>query len=248
MAVANCCGVILRPEQLVDVVEQRLGAGRAERLVPGLLEGRAPSSPCRRRTAGTRASGLPANLLSTPLTTGTLPASVIHAWTSASVSRPSVKYSFAIVFCSSVALARSRSSSTGCPRCCPGRPCRPRRPGSCRTPGPAGDEVGAVVLHAAVGPGAVQHHRRLARVQQGLVGVGVGGDRREALDEPAGLDQLLDLGEASITAGSDQASALPSTIAWNTSGPPIRSSRYSSHIMQVHRDCPPSDNGATPAA
>src|SRR5690242_6375878 len=50
----------------------------------------------------------------------------------------------------------------------------------------------------------------------------------------------------SITAGSDQALGLPSKIALNTSGPPMRSSRYSSHIMDVQRDWPPREKGATP--
>ena len=52
--------------------------------------------------------------------------------------------------------------------------------------------------------------------------------------------------QVSITAGSDQAFALLAKIASNTSGPPIRSSRYSSHIIDVHFDWPPSENGATP--
>ena len=33
-----------------------------------------------------------------------------------------------------------------------------------------------------------------------------------------------------------------------TSGPPMRSKRNSSHIMFVHRDWPPSENGAMPAS
>ncbi len=51
-----------------------------------------------------------------------------------------------------------------------------------------------------------------------------------------------------IEAGLDHASFCPSKTAWNTSGPPIRSNRNSSHIMFVHRDWPPRENGATPAA
>src|SRR6478672_4594203 len=42
--------------------------------------------------------------------------------------------------------------------------------------------------------------------------------------------------QASITAGSDQAFALLAKIAANTSGPPTRSRRYSSHIIEVHFD------------
>ena len=51
-----------------------------------------------------------------------------------------------------------------------------------------------------------------------------------------------------MAAGLDQAFFSPSKTAWNTSGPPIRSNRNSSHIMFVHRDCPPSENGAMPLA
>jgi hypothetical protein len=51
-----------------------------------------------------------------------------------------------------------------------------------------------------------------------------------------------------IATGLDQASFWPSKTAWNTSAPPIRSNRNSSHIMLVQRDCPPRENGAIPAA
>ena len=51
-----------------------------------------------------------------------------------------------------------------------------------------------------------------------------------------------------MDAGSDQALGLPSKTDWNTSDPPTRSNANSSHIMLVHRDCPASENGATPAA
>ena len=52
----------------------------------------------------------------------------------------------------------------------------------------------------------------------------------------------------SSTAGSDQAPALPENAFWKTSGPAMRSSRNSSHIMLVQRDWPPRENGAMPAA
>ncbi len=48
--------------------------------------------------------------------------------------------------------------------------------------------------------------------------------------------------------GSDQAFFSPSMTAWKTSGPPMRSNRNSSHIMFVHRDWPPRENGAMPLA
>src|SRR3954451_12066226 len=50
----------------------------------------------------------------------------------------------------------------------------------------------------------------------------------------------------SLTAGSDQAFGLPSKTFLKIPGPPIRSSRNSSHIMFVHRDWPPRENGAMP--
>src|SRR6476660_8363865 len=40
-----------------------------------------------------------------------------------------------------------------------------------------------------------------------------------------------------MTAGSDQAFGLFSWIAWKTSGPPIRSVRYSNHINCGHLLC-----------
>src|SRR3954451_23412009 len=52
----------------------------------------------------------------------------------------------------------------------------------------------------------------------------------------------------SLTAGSDQAFGLPSKTFWKISDPPIRSKRNSSHIMFVHRDWPPRENGAMPFA
>src|SRR6478609_3605511 len=51
-----------------------------------------------------------------------------------------------------------------------------------------------------------------------------------------------------MTAGSDQAFGLLSWMAWKTSGPPIRSVRYSSHISCGHLLWPPMDSGAMPAA
>src|SRR6185312_4692520 len=56
------------------------------------------------------------------------------------------------------------------------------------------------------------------------------------------------LDKASIAAGLDQASGLPAKMSLKTSGPPTRSNMYSSHIMDVQRDCPPSDSGAIPFA
>ena len=47
-----------------------------------------------------------------------------------------------------------------------------------------------------------------------------------------------------MAAGFDQAFCWPSNTAWNTSEPPMRSKRNSSHIMLVQRDWPPSENGA----
>ena len=41
---------------------------------------------------------------------------------------------------------------------------------------------------------------------------------------------------------------VPAKTLLNTSEPAVRSSRNSSHIMFVQRDCPPSENGAMPAA
>ncbi len=53
---------------------------------------------------------------------------------------------------------------------------------------------------------------------------------------------------ALMASGCDQAFFSPSMAAWNTAGPPMRSNRNSSHIMLVHRDCPPSEMGAMPFA
>jgi hypothetical protein len=51
-----------------------------------------------------------------------------------------------------------------------------------------------------------------------------------------------------MDAGFDQASFSPSKTAWKTSLPPMRSKRNSSHIMLVHFDWPPRENGAMPFA
>ena len=66
--------------------------------------------------------------------------------------------------------------------------------------------------------------------------------------KPFALTRSCILVSASMAAGLDQASFSPSKTAWNTSGPPMRSKRNSSHIMFVQRDWPPSENGAMPAA
>ena len=50
-------------------------------------------------------SGDAAMMLSEPLTTGTEPPSLIHAFVSVSSSTPVVKNFFAVSFCSAVALA-----------------------------------------------------------------------------------------------------------------------------------------------
>ena len=68
------------------------------------------------------------------------------------------------------------------------------------------------------------------------------------LMKPLALTRSCTLVRAVIASGLDQASFLPSNAAWNTSGPPIRSKRNSSHIMLVHRDWPPRENGAMPWA
>ena len=66
------------------------------------------------------------------------------------------------------------------------------------------------------------------------------------LMKPLAFTRSWILVSMSMTAGSDQASFLPSKTFWKTSGPPMRSSRNSSHIMFVQRDCPPRENGAMP--
>src|SRR5215207_1181152 len=68
------------------------------------------------------------------------------------------------------------------------------------------------------------------------------------LTKPLALMSSWALVRPSIDAGLDQASFSPSKTAWNTSGPPMRSKRNSSHIMLVQRDCPPREMGATPAS
>ena len=68
------------------------------------------------------------------------------------------------------------------------------------------------------------------------------------LTKPLALMSSCALVSASMDAGLDQASFSPSKTAWNTSGPPMRSKRNSSHIMFVHRDCPPREKGAMPAS
>jgi hypothetical protein len=68
------------------------------------------------------------------------------------------------------------------------------------------------------------------------------------LTKPLALMRSCALVSPSMAAGLDHASFSPSKTAWNTSGPPIRSKRNSSHIMFVHRDCPPREIGATPAS
>ena len=66
------------------------------------------------------------------------------------------------------------------------------------------------------------------------------------LMKPLALIRSCILVRAVIASGLDQASFSPSNAAWKTSGPPIRSKRNSSHIMLVHRDWPPRENGAMP--
>ena len=68
------------------------------------------------------------------------------------------------------------------------------------------------------------------------------------LMNPSAFTRSCTLVSASMAAGLDHAPCWPSATAWNTSEPPTRSKRNSSHIMLVHRDWPPSENGATPAA
>jgi hypothetical protein len=68
------------------------------------------------------------------------------------------------------------------------------------------------------------------------------------LTKPLALTSSWALVSPSMDAGLDQAPFSPSKTAWNTSEPPMRSKRNSSHIMLVHRDCPPREMGATPAS
>ena len=68
------------------------------------------------------------------------------------------------------------------------------------------------------------------------------------LMKPLALTRSCTLVRASMAAGLDQAFFSPLKMAWNTSGPPMRSNRNSSHIMFVHRDWPPRENGAMPLA
>src|SRR3954447_441652 len=68
------------------------------------------------------------------------------------------------------------------------------------------------------------------------------------LMNPFALTSSCTLVSAVMAAGLDQAFFSPSMTAWNTSGPPMRSNRNSSHIMFVHRDWPARENGAMPAA
>ena len=63
------------------------------------------------------------------------------------------------------------------------------------------------------------------------------------LMKPLALISSCTLVSPSMDAGLDQASFSPSKTAWNTSGPPMRSKRNSSHIMFVQRDWPPRENG-----
>ena len=72
-------------------------------------------------------------------------------------------------------------------------------------------------------------------------------DWKPLMNPPARMKSWIFV-SPSIAAGCDQPSGCPSAIAWKTSGPPVRSNRYSSHIMLVQRDCPASDIGAMPAA
>src|SRR5512133_417537 len=58
---------------------------------------------------------------------------------------------------------------------------------------PAGNKLRLSGLHGPVRPAAVQHHRCLAGVQHRLVGICVGGDRGEPLDEAVRLHEFLDL-------------------------------------------------------
>src|SRR4051794_8886006 len=64
------------------------------------------------------------------------------------------------------------------------------------------------------------------------------------LMKPFAFTRSWTLVSMSSTAGSDQAFGLPAKTLLNTSGPAVRSSRNSSHIMLVQRDWPPSENGA----
>src|SRR3954447_19299507 len=66
--------------------------------------------------------------------------------------------------------------------------------------------------------------------------------------KPFALTRSCTLVSPSRAAGSDHAPGWPSAIAANTWEPPMRSNRNSSHIMFVHRDAPPRENGAMPAA
>ncbi len=56
------------------------------------------------------------------------------------------------------------------------------------------------------------------------------------LMNPLALTSSCSLVSAVMAAGLDQAFFSPSMTAWNTSGPPMRSNRNSSHIMFVHWD------------
>ncbi|MGX1123151.1 hypothetical protein RKD37_008514 [Streptomyces ambofaciens] len=68
------------------------------------------------------------------------------------------------------------------------------------------------------------------------------------LMNPSALTSSCTLVSALMASGFDQAFFSPSMTAWNTSGPPMRSNRNSSHIMFVHRDWPPRESGAMPFA
>src|SRR5215217_3390314 len=72
-------------------------------------------------------------------------------------------------------------------------------------------------------------------------------DEKPLMKPPASASSWI-LVSASLTAGSDQAPGLLAAMLAKTSGPPMRSTRYSSHIRSGHFDCPPSENGAMPAS
>src|SRR6476659_9524906 len=65
------------------------------------------------------------------------------------------------------------------------------------------------------------------------------------LTNPPALIRFWHSVSALIESGFDQAFFSPLNTAPNTSGPPMRSNRNSSHIMFVHSDWPPSEIGAT---
>src|SRR5205814_5056736 len=183
-----------------------------------------------------------------PLTIGTPPVS-IHCLTSV-LSRTVVeKNFFAVSFCASVAFDEIARYWPGLPTVSLGSPLPPSTDGKFMYPRcppltkfpPLPFIEPYVQVPCSIMAALPVYSRAWSALESAVMD-------EKPLMNPLAFTRSCTLVSMSMTAGCDQASFLPSKTAWNTSGPPMRSRRNSSHIMFVQRDCPPSENGAMPLA